>query len=213
MAALLLAKLFYFVVATSIKYNIDESHGLRHSMDVLRFSTEIFEKEVLINTWLRDHERIIHTAAIVHDMCDKKYVNEKEGVQQIEEFLQNKLDPVEIDVIKKIITTMSYSKVKVSGFPEMGKYELAYHIVREADLLAAYDFERCMVYCISQQNGDIVAAFKSANELFHNRVLRHEQDGLFITEYSKIKSRELHAEALDRIAVWKNIISNTVFKL
>ena len=33
-----------------------------------------------------------------------------------------------------------------NGFPDMGEYQTAYNIVREADLLCAYDFDRCMIY-------------------------------------------------------------------
>ena len=41
---------------------------------------------------------------------------------------------------------MSYSKVKVHGYPELGDYQLAYHIVRESDLLTAYNIPRSIVY-------------------------------------------------------------------
>ena len=211
--AVLLSKLFYFVVLISQKYNIDESHGLRHSMDVLRFTNEIYESQLPANPWLQDQERVIYVSAIIHDMCDKKYMNEKEGLQQIQEFLQDKLQDDEIASVKKIISTMSYSKVKKDGFPKLENLDLAYHIVREADLLTAYDFERCMVYNIRQQSGDITTAFKNANILFNNRVFKHGYDGLFITDYSKDKSRELHEDALNRIATWKNIISKSVFVL
>jgi len=68
---------------------------------------------------------------------------------------------------------MSYSKVKKQGFPSLGKYQLAYHIVREADLLTAYDFDRCMIYHMSKNNSNVREAYYNAEELFHNRVLRH----------------------------------------
>ena len=42
----LLTKLFNFVLLTSAKYNIDESHGLSHSMDVLYNAHKIYESEV-----------------------------------------------------------------------------------------------------------------------------------------------------------------------
>jgi hypothetical protein len=211
--AVLLSKLFYFVVLISQKYNIDESHGLRHSMDVLRFTNEIYESQLHANPWLQDQERVIYVSAIIHDMCDKKYMNEKEGLQHIQEFLQDKLHDDEVASVKKIISTMSYSKVKKDGFPKFENLDLAYHIVREADLLTAYDFERCMVYNIRQQSGDITTAFKNANTLFNNRVFKHGHDGLFITDYSREKSRELHEDAVNRIATWKNIISKSVFVL
>ena len=91
-------------------------------------------------------------------------------------------------MIDKIITTMSYSKVKKFGFPvfeNMGHY-WAYHVVREADLLSAYDFDRYMVYHIKQNEGDLESAFDNANKLFENRVLKHYEDNLLLTDYSII---------------------------
>ena len=41
----LLNKLLHFVILTSNKYKIDESHGLKHSMDVLQFAYKIFNAE------------------------------------------------------------------------------------------------------------------------------------------------------------------------
>ena len=42
----LFTKLFQFVILMSAKYSIDESHGLTHSMDVLRFANNIFNSEL-----------------------------------------------------------------------------------------------------------------------------------------------------------------------
>jgi hypothetical protein len=141
-------------------------------------------------------------------MCDKKYMDEDEGIERIEEFLNDKLYKDEIKATKKIISTMSYSKVKKVGFPELGRYQNAYHIVREADLLTAYDFERCMMYNIRQQDGNIVDAFDSANTLFEHRVLKHMDDGLLLTDYARMKAPELHLDAVNRINSWKTLIKH-----
>jgi hypothetical protein len=204
----LLTKLFYFVIATSNKYAIDETHGLRHSMDILRFTHEIFQSELPMNSWLAEQERLIYVSAIIHDMCDKKYMDENEGIARIEEFLKDKLHNSEITATKQIISTMSYSKVKKVGFPDLGRHQHAYHIVREADLLTAYDFERCMMYNIRQQEGNILGAFDSANTLFENRVLKHMEDGLLLTDYARTKASGLHLDAVSRINTWKQLIKN-----
>ena len=47
--------------------------------------------------------------------------------------------PIEKRAVIDIVDTMSYNKVITSGFPYHGEYQRAYHIVREADLLAGYD--------------------------------------------------------------------------
>jgi HD superfamily phosphodiesterase len=209
----LLNKLLHFVLLVSKKSKIDESHGLSHSMNVLHFTHNILENEKKNYPYLENQEKIIYVSAAIHDMCDKKYVNEKEGISKINEFLEDKMDKQEIDTVTKIISTMSYSTVKKKGFPELYEYQMAYHIVREADLLAAYDFDRCMLYNIHKQTESnkeqdikLLDAFNDANELFQKRVLRHHIDGLFITNYSKQNYLPLQIDAIKRIQTWKKII-------
>jgi len=202
----LLSKLFKFVVFTSNKFAIDESHGVTHSMNVLNYANNIYNSEVKQNPYLQNQERVILLSAMLHDMCDKKYVNEDEGMKMIQEYLHEKIPINEIDVIKNIITTISYSKVKISGYPDLGEYQLAYHIVRESDLLTAYDFDRCMIYKINKNNLEFDFAFDDAIKLFDIRVLKHLEDNLFVTEFSKNEAVRLHRGALERIESWKNII-------
>ena len=101
----------------------------------------------------------------------------------------------ELIVVEQIITTMSYSKVKHNGYPDLGKYQLAYHIVREADLLAAYDIDRCIIFGIMMDNLVYSEAVERATKLFNSRVLKYIDDDLFITTYSIHKSFELHNNA------------------
>ena len=263
----LLVKLFNYILMTTTKYNIDESHGVSHSMNVLLYTHNIFSAEVPVHQYLKPQEKIIYISALLHDMCDKKYVNETEGLVDIERFLsdqpivdsenpavkygkdysidigssdlfsgfvsnaRNSSVPVlvplptplsksipyrldakplvskkEMDVIKQIIETMSYSKVKCAGYPDLGEYQHAYHIVREADLLTAYDFDRSMIYHMKRNNHNVKNAFENAEILFHNRVLRHNKDGLFVTDFSKRHSIQLHTVALSRMQTWRRII-------
>jgi HD superfamily phosphodiesterase len=205
----ILSKLFNFVLLTSKKYNIDESHGLSHSMNVFHFANKIYQDEVINYPILKNQENIIYVSAILHDMCDKKYMDEKDGLKEIETFLENEdiLKPSEIGVCKQIMSTMSYSKVFVDGFPNLGSYQKAYHIVRESDLLSAYDFDRCMIYKMNMNQGtNIEDAFQNALELFNKRVLKHNDDNLFLLDYSKRESILLHNSALQRINSWKKII-------
>jgi len=204
----LLSKLVHFVLLTTKKYQIDESHGLSHSMNVLHYANKIYESEIENYPILKNQEKLIYVSAILHDMCDKKYLDEAAGLREIESFLQEEdaLTPTEINMSKQIMSTMSYSKVKQLGFPIMGGYQKAYHIVREADLLTAYDFDRCIIYKINKNGGDLEDAFKNANELFENRVLKHNDDELFLFDYSKRESLVLHEVALQRISGWKRIM-------
>ena len=207
----LLSKLFHFVLLTSQKYNIDESHGLSHSMNVLRFASEIYESEAQTHPILKQQEKIIYVSATLHDMCDKKYMDQEQGIREIEEFLsENKMTPTEVNVVKLIISTMSYSTVKKYGFPNLGPYKRAYHIVREADLLSAYDFDRCMIYNMHSQQGDLDEAFKDASHIFDIRVMKHNEDGLFLTNYARQKSLELETQSLNQIANWKRLVKTPV---
>ena len=206
----LLNKLFNFVVLTTQKYNIDESHGIKHSMEVLHYASSIFQSERYNNTLLEKHERIIYVSSILHDMCDKKYMNEKEGIENIEEFLKEKIPREEIDITKKIISTMSYSTVKKNGFPDLQEYQLAYHIVREADLLNSYDFDRAMIYNIYVSNGNIKTAFDDSEKIFNNRVLKHFDDNLFVTDYSKKHALVLHTQSIQRMNAWRGMVKNPI---
>ena len=204
----LLTNLVKFIIITIRKYNIDESHGLSHSLNVLHNAYNIYSSELPKNSFLKDQERIILVSTLVHDMCDKKYMNQDDGINEIELFLNTKISQDEIEITKKIIATMSYSTVKKNGFPELNEYQLAYHIVREADLLAAIDFDRCMVYDLFTRTGNINDAYENAVKLFEVRVFRHNEDNLYITEYSKNQDKILKQLAIQRINSWNKIINS-----
>jgi HD superfamily phosphodiesterase len=193
----------------SKNYGIDESHGLTHSMNVLNYAQKIYNSELQKNPYLEEQQKIIYTAAILHDMCDKKYMDETEGIQSITDYIKDDVTLNELDVIKTIIKTMSYSKVTLFGYPMLGEYMLAYHIVREADLLSAYDFNRCMIYGINKKQNckTIMDSFIESRKLFNYRVLRYIDDGLFVTEYSKFVSKALHEESIKSIKLWEQLYS------
>jgi HD superfamily phosphodiesterase len=177
------------------KFNIDESHALKHSIEVFNFAKKIYESEIEKDSSLVEFKNIIFAAAILHDMCDKKYMNEEEGIAEIKRFVQLYMTEDEINAVVSIITTMSYSKVKVNGYPNLGKYQMAFHIVREADLLAAYDIDRCLMFSMFNDKLSYTDALCKAKILFINRVLTYRSDNLFVTEYSKSLSKTLHNKA------------------
>ena len=206
--------LFQFVMNTVAKYKIDESHGLSHAFQVLTQANSIYESEVIKIPELKEHEKVIYIAAIVHDMCDDKYMSTETGLDTIELFLSTiddfKLTQSEIKAIRNIINTMSYSKVKKKGFPELGEYQHAYHIVREADLLCAYDFDRCMLYHMHSHNTGIENAFNDSCKLFDIRVFKHNDDGLFTTDYSKTQSTIMEPQSRERMEHWRKVLDADV---
>ena len=198
---------FKYVVHTCKKYNIDESHSLKHSMDVFHFANKIYDSELSANPYLLKQQNIIAVSAIVHDMCDKKYMNEQEGIYEMKEYMKDYVKEPELEVISNIISTMSYSKVKQNGYPELHEYQLAYHIVREADLLSAYDIDRCIIYGMMKEKLNYDAALIRALELFETRVLTYRSDDLFITDFSKQQSKLLHTAYIENLSNTNNMIS------
>lgn len=198
--------LFNFVVTTSKLFNIDESHSIKHSMDVFLYANNIYESELNNNPHLKNQKKIIDVSSILHDMCDKKYMDEKIGIQRIEEYIKDDVSDKELGIIKDIILRMSYSTVKKLGYPDLKEYQMAYHIVREADLLTSYDFERCIIYQMLKRDSDYDSSIKDAINVFENRVFKYHDDNLFITKYSINESKRLKIESLKKINKLKNIM-------
>ena len=209
----LLNKLFQYVLLTTSRYNIDESHGLNHAMNSLMFANKIYEKEVVKYPYINDHENIIYVSSVLHDMCDKKYMKQEDGLQDISKFIQSLekdnekiLSSKESKIVENIVSTMSYSYVKKNGFPNLGKYQVAYNIVREADLLCAYDFDRCMIYQMNKNNGNVSDAYNDAVNLFDVRMFRHMNDGLLLTDYARSNYQYLEHQGRNRMNHWKKIL-------
>ena len=200
----LLPALVQFVKLTSVKYKIDESHSLGHSLTVLHHAHNIFTNSLYQYPFLKEQEPVIYASCILHDMCDKKYINVDEGIRDIHQFFYDRMSEEDLTNVKNIITTMSYSHVKHNGYPELGRYQMAYHVVREADLLSAYDVNRAIIYEINT-NLTLDASIHDSYRLFENRVLKYIDDELFVTDYSKKKSAELHEEAVKQIDAWRKI--------
>lgn len=197
---------FKYVINASKKFNIDESHALKHSMDVFHTATQIYNSEIIRHPYLSTQKNIIDVSSILHDMCDKKYVDEQQSIDDMNICMQPYITLGEMEIVNTIISTMSYSTVTKNGFPNIPEYQLAYHIVREADLLCAYDPDRCIIYGIMRENLSYVDSTKRAIPLLENRVLKYIDNNLFITDYSKAKSIFLHKECKHKLDILKGIL-------
>jgi hypothetical protein len=175
-------------------------------MEVYNFANKIYESELPKNPFLEQQREIICTASILHDMCDKKYMSETTGIKLIQNNMIDYLSYNNLEVVSNIISTMSYSKVKAHGYPDLKEYQLAYHIVREADLLSAYDIDRCIIYGMYVEKLDYDKALKRAIELFESRVLKYRSDELFITQYSKRESLKMHKNAVKNLEFFRKQI-------
>jgi hypothetical protein len=121
--------------------------------------------------------------------------------------MKDHVAPEKLEIIFQIITTMSYSTVKKNGFPLLNEYQLAYHIVREADLLAAYDIDRCIIYAMYKKEMNYSQAVNVATVLFEDRVFKHRTDKLFVTNFSKKLSIQLHKKAKKDVQILTKYIA------
>lgn len=203
---LLINQCFQYVIKTSKTFNIDESHALKHSMEVFHHANKIYQHEIVKHPYLESQKDIIFASSITHDMCDKKYMSESVGVELLKNHMKDYLKENELSVMCDIVSTMSYSKVKKDGFPDLGIHQMAYHIVREADLLSAYDIDRCIIYSMMCENLPYKGALERTIKLFDSRVFQYRKDKLFVTNYSKNASLLLHRKATNDIEHIKSIL-------
>lgn len=204
-----LNELFQFVLAISKKHDIDESHSLGHSMRVFQFAERIAREEmkyVQNPEILVEQHSVIQAAAILHDTCDRKYRVVEDGLSEICKLLSPLMLPEKVDATLRIINSMSYSKIKANGMPYMGDYQTAFNIVREADLLDAYDFDRSMIYHMQRNGKTLQESYEDAYDLFENRVLRHADDGLLVTKYAMNQHETLSQKAIMRMYHWKRVL-------
>lgn len=190
---------FNYVIRTSVKYGIDESHSLGHSMLVYNYANEIYNATVLACPQLKHQLDVVQCASILHDTCDKKYLDENQGDVEMRAYLGQYLPPHKIDAVSAIVRSMSYSTVKSRGYPDLGIHTSAYHVVREADLLAAYDYNRCVIFGMLKENLSFPEAQERADVLMETRVLTYIRDGLFVNEYSQRKASVLHYKLLEHM--------------
>jgi len=207
MRVMLVPKLVNIALSFCKKYGMDESHAVGHGMNVLHLSRNIMHVEVERYPILSKQRDIIYTSAMLHDVCDHKYVDEKAVWNEVKEELKEQkiLSEPEIDICTEIVQTMSYSKVKENGFPDMGEYQMAYHVVREADLLAAYDVDRALLYDLYRTN-DFRESIGKTEKILNNRVYKHMKDGLLVTDYSKKMHNTLVQRCKYRYKDWCNLM-------
>ena len=63
-----------------------------------------------------------------------------------------------------------------------------------------------MIYKMNNFNYNLEEAFVESENLFNNRMFKHNQDGLFVTKYSQKQSIILESIAHNRINTWRKIL-------
>lgn len=195
-----------FINQTCKQFNIDKSHGLDHAIKTLLWSLKI-GKDISLNY---NESRVIQLSCLLHDMCDKKYMDEQLGLGRIQLFLTEilKLDEGTVARVIFIISTMSYSKVIKNGYPDFkgdSSVERCYHIVRNSDLLESYDPERCIGYhvrCGGTRKEGIIRMF----QIFDDRILKLINRGYINLNIAKEYALDLHIKALKDLEKYKEEI-------
>ena len=140
------------------KYGMDASHDLSHCLATRRNaifisrSPSFFGKELLPGIYNRDAETIIGHAAAFHDLIDSKYVDEKEGIENLRAGLMALDYPKAwFEIVLGIITSISFHTRKARlergepAFPQ-DSLTLARQIVCDADQIDAYYPQRCLLF-------------------------------------------------------------------
>jgi hypothetical protein len=173
-------ELYAFIEACCLDQGIDDSHGLKHAKSCLDWFDTLLIHE---NEEISEEEHLIGTYSIaLHDMCDHKYTNVDAAVPLLHMFLVTQIGLEYADVCIAIITSMSYSKMRrVNGaivFPDHGRWQRVYHLVRHADLLDAYNVGRCFAYTRhSQPLISDETCWNIVQGVFDNRIFKYVSDG------------------------------------
>ena len=173
-------KLYAFIETCCLIQGIDDSHGLKHAKSCLDWFDTLIIHE---NEELSEEEHIVGTYSIaLHDMCDHKYTDVAAAIPLLRDFLVTQIGIEYADACIAIITTMSYSKMhRINGvivFPDHGKWQRVYHLVRHADLLDAYNVGRCFAYTRhSYPLASDETCWKIVQGVFDNRIFKYVSDG------------------------------------
>lgn len=186
---------------------IDSSHDEIHMMRVAKMTERL--NELCGKQVSQEEKDVMILSAFTHDLCDHKYTDVEAGLEVINQWLQKQ--PISEDqrrAVCIIISTMSYSKVKAHGYPaDLGKWELAYHHTRIADLIDAYDIHRCYQYQTHKHpTMDEKEKWKAVIDIFERRILTQKDEFILpVAPYAAEIVEPCHAVATREIQELKKL--------
>lgn len=174
---------------------IDNSHNHVHSKEVLHWATEILRRLDTDERQKISNIGCLHIGhcALLHDLLDKKYDTELSVKDQVHLHLGQWFPAPQAQQMINVMEGISYSKTVRTGadgnrsveFPlwvrDHPEWSQVYHVVREADLLAAYNLARMVEYrrCrFPELSIDEIRA--DMRSLFDRRIRTMVDDGLFV---------------------------------
>ena len=199
---------FNFCATICREQGIDSSHDEHHMARVARMTERL--NDLSGRAVGQDEKDVMMLAAFTHDLCDHKYIDVCTGLNVVNRWLaQLPISEDQRHAVCRIISTMSYSKVKVAGYPaDLGKWTLAYHHTRIADLIDAYDIDRCYTYQ-SHKHPDMSEEdkWRAVIELFERRVLSQKDEYILpIAPYAAPIVEPRHTAAVVGIREFKKLV-------
>jgi hypothetical protein len=67
-----------------------------------------------------------------------------------------------------------------------------------------------IIYNMQRTDGDLILAFDDAEKIFNSRILKHFDDDLLKTDFSKETALVLQTQSLIRMNVWREMIKNPI---
>lgn len=204
----LFSSAFDFCASVCRTQGIDSSHNHQHMARVARMTERL--NDLCGRTVGQDEKDVMILAAFTHDLCDHKYTDVGAGLEVVDRWLiQQPISDEQRRAVCRIISTMSYSKVKVDGYPsDLGKWTLAYHHTRIADLIDAYDIERCYTYQ-SHKHPEMTEKekWRAVIDLFERRVLTQKDEYILpVAPYAASIVEPRHEAALFGITEFKKLV-------
>lgn len=199
---------FKFCASVCRTQGIDSSHDEYHMARVARMTERL--NELCGRTIGQDEKDVMILSAFTHDLCDHKYTDVSAGLEVIDRWLESQpISEEQRRAVCYIVSTMSYSKVKKYGYPpDLGKWTLAYHHTRIADLIDAYDIDRCYKYQSHKHpDMDEGSKWRAVIQVFETRVLTQKDEYILpVAPYAACIVEPLHIAAVAGIDDRKKLL-------
>jgi hypothetical protein len=187
--------------------DIDSSHDHFHMARVA--DTALYLNSLCGRKVSKEEEDVMILSAFTHDLCDRKYTDVEKGLSELRTWLTSlPISSEQTQAVLHIINTMSYSKVSKHGYPvDLGRWSTAYHHVRVADLIDAYDIHRCYAY---QEHAhpemEEREKWKAVIDLFERRMLTQLDAYILpVCPYAESIARPRHDQAVSAIKYLKGV--------
>jgi HD superfamily phosphodiesterase len=199
---------YAFCASVCRMQKIDASHDEKHMERVAKMTERL--NELCGKPVSQEEKDVMILAAFTHDLCDHKYTDVSAGLEVIDRWLERQpISEEQRRAVCRIISTMSYSKVKAYGYPtDLGRWELAYHHTRIADLIDAYDIERCYLYQSHKYpTMEETDKWRAVIDLFEHRVLTQKDEFILpVAPYAFSLVEGRHFVAVEAIQKFKKLV-------